>query len=177
MPSAGDMSCRRARALLALQLAAQLPWEQEAGLHDHLAACPACRGEGEALQTLDAELRTAGTLAPPGDLWRRVSAEMARQPVPEAPAPLWRRLLAMPTPLAATAVAAAVVLTVLARPSAAHLRPLSPEVGRAVVADADAAFYAQHYAVAAWPGPATDHMALGTTLVSAVSAQEAEEQP
>jgi len=177
MPHAGDMSCRRARGLLELQLAELLPWEQGAALEEHLGACPACRREREAQQALAGELRLVGPLEPPTDLWQRVSAELQRPPAAAPAVPLWRRLLAMPTPLAATAVAAAVALLALAHAPRASLPQLPLEQARTVTADTDAAFYAQQHAVASWSGPAQDQMALGTTLVRAVSAQEAGEQP
>ncbi|NIW37820.1 MAG: hypothetical protein GWN32_15390, partial [Gemmatimonadetes bacterium] len=46
------------------------------GAEEHLASCPACQGELEALRTLSTELRELPPLNPPADLWSRIEARL-----------------------------------------------------------------------------------------------------
>jgi len=65
------------------------------GAEEHLAGCPVCQGELEALRGLRAELRELPDLEPPPELWARIEAglPLARQ---RARAGLrWPRLVAL----------------------------------------------------------------------------------
>lgn len=47
-----------------------------AGADEHLAGCPACRGELQALRALSGELRELPELEPPAELWAAIEARL-----------------------------------------------------------------------------------------------------
>ena len=91
------MDCREARALLDPYADGELPLERSVELERHLADCPTCPGELEAVRSMGAALRERLPYhAAPPELHRRVRAGLARidGAMARGSPPQWLRLAA-----------------------------------------------------------------------------------
>src|SRR5215470_17820726 len=139
------MDCRKAQLLTNAYLDGELDLTGSLELEAHLAECPACRAQQEALQRLGRGLRAGLTShAAPDDLrarLTRMTAPAPARPVPAAmSAPSWQRRQF-------TALAASVLVAVLASGGTTYLLmrpPPEDPVAAEVVASHIRSLMAEH---------------------------------
>lgn len=83
------LSCEEALELMSQALDGPLPLAKRQALEAHLADCPACRGDYEALLQIEGALKDVGETRAPAELSARVMAQVRTQS--RRPVPLWRK--------------------------------------------------------------------------------------